>query len=385
MLHSVRDIRSLVFVLALSLSLPAFVAAQPGTEGIAEGRLIARTLHRDAGLNNDAINQKPIGVVGKVTRSLGINSPDRDNNPIVSADGNIIFFNSTRRGDRPWARYNPLKNRYDDDIYFAMRSPVRRDEDAWEEPINLGNVINSSEDDGVVSISPDGQTLYFNSLKKGWDQDGGPFYQAKLHGRDWSNITGIGGGVAQFFKDRPKGIGFRVYGGSISSDGGDFYFATTLYSPTGKHQIWVSHLRNGQWSYPENLGPAINRGGGSYAPCIAADGKTLFFAAGDQGGYGGDDIFVSSFNNGAWGDPVNVGEPINTKADDSFLSLPASGDRVYLSVNVDGNEDIFTAPLPEILRPASVVLLAGTVTDADVALALGITAAAQEQGIAVAD
>ena len=104
MLHSVRDIRSLVFVLALSLSLPAFVAAQPGTEGIAEGRLIARTLHRDAGLNNDAINQKPIGVVGKVTRSLGINSPDRDNNPIVSADGNIIFFYKAGEARRfpPW-------------------------------------------------------------------------------------------------------------------------------------------------------------------------------------------------------------------------------------------------------------------------------------------
>ncbi|MEO5928463.1 MAG: OmpA family protein [Candidatus Kapaibacterium sp.] len=311
----------------------------------------------------DKVDQKPIISVPTLSRVQGINSADRDNSPIVSADGNLLFFNSTRRGDRQWARYNPMKQRYDEDIYYAVRSPVRSNEDAWEEPINIGNTINSSEDDGVVAISPDGQKLYFNSLKKGWEQDGGPFYYARLHGRDWTEITGLGGGITQFFHNRPKGIGFRIYGGSVSSDGNDFYFATSLFSPSSKHQIWVSHLVKGEWSYPENLGPTINNAGANYAPCIAADGKTLFFCASGRSGYGGDDIFVSSLENGAWSEPVNVGEPINTPEDNSFLSIPASGDRVYLSVTRDGNEDVYVAPLPEILRPNNVVLLSGSVTD----------------------
>src|SRR5256885_215241 len=62
-------------------------------------------------------------------RVQGVNSPDRDNNPIVSADGTVMFFNSTRRGDRPWASFNPYQKRYDDDIYFAVRSMVRRDDE----------------------------------------------------------------------------------------------------------------------------------------------------------------------------------------------------------------------------------------------------------------
>jgi len=361
MLRSVCDIRLLVTLIVSAFILQGSVGAQPqGTEKL------SNTSFRDGVLARDLSSERASGnlAIGTVSRSLGINSADRDNNPVVSADGNIIFFNSTREGNRSWGRYNPLKERYDDDIYFAMRSPVRGGQDAWEEPINIGPAINSSQDDGVVAISPDGQTLFFNSLKQGWEGDGGPFYHTTLHGRDWSDVTGLGGGITQFFKDRPKGAGFRIYGGSISSDGKDFYFASTLFSPTGKHQIWVSHRENGEWSYPVNLGPAINHGGGSYAPCIAADGKTLFYAAcGRTDSYGGDDIYTASNQNGVWGEPVNVGAPINTVGDDSFLSLPASGDRAYFSITVDGNEDIYTAPLPHLLRPSGVVLLSGAVTD----------------------
>lgn len=296
-------------------------------------------------------------------RVEGINSPDRDNSPIVSADGGVMFFNSTRRGDRPWARYNSFKKRYDEDIYFAVRSVVRRDEEAWEAPVNIGMPINSSEDDGVVSISPDGQRLYFNSLKTGWENDGGPFYHAHLRGAEWSEITGLGGGITDFFRGYPRGDRFRIYGGSISSDGNDFYFATTLFAPTNKHQIWVSHKGAGGWSYPENLGSAINDGFGSYAPCIAADGRTLFFASSAPRGFGGDDIYVSKLEDGAWTQPINIGDPINSKDDNSFLSLPASGDRVYFSVTNNGNEDIYVAPLPEMMRPQTVVLVSGTVVD----------------------
>lgn len=294
---------------------------------------------------------------------IGINSPDRDNTPIVSADGMVMFFNSTRRGDRSWARYNQHSKRYDEDIYFAVRSSVRRDAEYWDEPVNIGSTLNSSEDDGVVSISPDGQTLYFNSLKKGWERDGGPFYLAKLRGRDWCDITPMGGGIADFFAKHPRGAGFRIYGGSISSDGNTFYFATTLYSPTGKHQIWVSRRTEHGWGYPENLGPTINDGFGSYAPCIAADGVSLFYASSAPRGNGGDDIYLAKRRDSVWSDPVNIGSPINTSEDNSFLSLPASGDRVYFSITSDGNEDIFVAPLPHLMRPHPVVLVSGRVTD----------------------
>lgn len=301
---------------------------------------------------------------GGIIRISGINSPDRDNTPIVSADGRLLFFNSTRKGERQWARFNPFSKRFDDDIYISLRSSVRRDGEEWGDPINLGPAINSSEDDGIAAISPDGQTIYFNSLKKGWENDGGPFYTARLKGRSWESIKGIGGGVTRFFSSRPPGTSFRIYGGSISSDGRDFYFATTVGSSTNTHQIWVSHFREDEWGYPENLGPTVNDGSGSYAPYIAADGTTLYYSSGRPGGYGGDDIFVSYLGrDGLWGNPINIGEPINSKDDNAFLSIPASGVKAYFSMTIDGNEDIYAAPLGGMVRPRDVVLLAGIVTD----------------------
>ncbi len=301
----------------------------------------------------------------KAVKVRGVNSDARDNNPIISADGSIIFFNSTRRGDRKWARFNSAWNRYDDDIYYATRSVVRLDDEVWNDPINLGPEVNSSEDDGIVAIAPDGQRAYFSSLKPGWDHDGGPFYSAKLSGTKWASIQGMGGGITQFFRNRDLSARFRMYGAAISPDGKQFYFATTVNSQTGQHQIWVSHLQDdGQWGYPENLGPMINSAKGSYAPFLAADGKTLFFASGRDGGLGGDDIYVTVYKDGKWSEPANVGEPLNTPGDDSFLSVPASGDRAYISSSRDGSDDdIYRVPLPSVLRPSQVVLLSGLVLD----------------------
>lgn len=350
-----------VILIMFGLIVPVFpAAAQPGSER-PEGNPSGMSLSPQDG--STATNLRLSGVAVQVGRLQGVNSPDRDNTPIVSADGTMMFFNSTRQGGRSWARFNPYKNRYDEDIYFAFRNIMRRDQEVWDDPINLGTAINSSEDDGIVSISPDGQLLYYNSLKPGWEQDGGPFYRAKLSGRDWVQATGLGGGMAEFFANRDRTIAFRIYGGSVSADGNDFYFATTLYSPTGQHQIWVSHRKGDSWTYPESLGPVINDGSGSYAPFIAADGRTLFFTASPDGGYGGDDIYVSTCRDGEWTMPVNLGSPINTEQDNAFLSIPASGDRVYFSVTNDGDEDMYIAPLPKMLRPESVMLVAGKVVD----------------------
>lgn len=303
----------------------------------------------------------------KAERVKGINSDARDNNPIISADGSLIFFNSTRRGDRAWARFSPTWNRYDDDIYYATRSVVRLDDEVWNEPINLGSEVNSSEDDGVAAISPDGQRVYFSSLKNGWEADGGPFYNARLSGTTWTSIEGLGGGITEFFRTRDRSARFRIYGAAISPDGREFYFATTVHSTSGNHQIWVARKNDqGQFEYPQNLGPMINSMEGTYAPFLASDGKTLFFSSRRKGGLGGDDVYVSVLTDGEWGEPINIGLPLNTDGDDAFLSVPASGDRAYIASARNGiHDDIYRAPLPDVLRPSQVVLLSGLVIDSE--------------------
>lgn len=364
-----RVVRTFTLVFAIGLVAGALccgdVSAQPQAPSTPTGVGGSSSGRRDS--NTSSRSLIPVGAprVASVQHIDAINSPDRDNNPIVSADGSVMFFNSTRRGTRSWARYNEFEHRHDEDIYVAVRSIMRHGAEDWDTPFNIGPPINSSRDDGVVSISPDGQTLYYNSLKDGWEKDGGPFYSAQLKGQEWAHVTGLGGGIAEFFRTYQRGTSFRIYGGSISSDANDFYFATTLYSPTGKHQIWVSHRRADGWGYPENLGSTVNDGHGSYAPCIAADGRTLFYTSCGPNGFGGDDIVMARLEGTRWTVPINIGQPINTPDNDSFLSLPASGDRVYFSVTTNGNEDIYVAPLPTLLRPNTVVLVSGRVFDGE--------------------
>ncbi|HVK38827.1 MAG TPA: OmpA family protein [Candidatus Kapabacteria bacterium] len=301
---------------------------------------------------------------GRAARVLDVvNTDDREEKPLVSADGLVMFFTSDRRDDRPWANYLRMQNRYDMDVWVSTRLAIAADGESWSQPVNLGAPINSSGDEDVAAIAPDGQGAYFTSLRPGWESDGGPFYHARLKGARWSELRGLGGGINDFFNSRDRSVRFKVYGASISADGASFYFATTLNSPDGTQQIWVSHLRDGVWGFPQNLGPSVNGPGGSCAPFIAADGKTLFFAADRPQGYGGDDIYMTVKIGGTWLEAENVGAPINTAGDDAFLSVPASGERVYLSSSRDGDNDIFVAPLPEIMRPGQVVILGGRVID----------------------
>jgi Tol biopolymer transport system component len=79
-----------------------------------------------------------------------VNSPDIEATPSISADGLLLFFQSTR----PGGYGGPV------DIWVAMRPTTEAN---WGTPANLGPVINTWGFDGTPSISADGSTLYFAS------------------------------------------------------------------------------------------------------------------------------------------------------------------------------------------------------------------------------
>jgi OmpA-OmpF porin, OOP family len=309
-------------------------------------------------------------LIARRTCMLPPDASYRDDTPLVTADGQTLFFNSTRFDNRPWATLNSDSTRYDDDIYCIQRVDSNKAEDdlseeQWSKPANLGVEINTGEDDGIVSISPTADALYFCSLKQDFEKDGGPFYYAEREEKHWSKTKGMGGGLTTFFRNRDRGMKFLIYGASINARATSFYFATTLHSRRGQHEIWVSRRRNNddKWGYPENLGTTINNTGGSYSPFIAADDRTLYFASGRSGGFGGDDLYVSSSQGKEWSTPKNLGPTINTRGNDAFLSIPASADRIYY-INGNGG-GICSVPLPNQFRPMSTLVHTGIVSDRD--------------------
>lgn len=76
-----------------------------------------------------------------------VNSPWRETSACLSADGRKLFFTSDRPGGQGGL-----------DIYLTEKTAM-----GWSKPRNLGETINTAEDEDGVSLSTDGKTLYFSS------------------------------------------------------------------------------------------------------------------------------------------------------------------------------------------------------------------------------
>ncbi|MEN8130647.1 MAG: hypothetical protein ABFS45_10740 [Pseudomonadota bacterium] len=92
---------------------------------------------------------------------------------------------------------------------------------------------------------------------------------------------------------------YNDYGMSLTADGNTMYFASNRPGGYGGIDIYVSHRLNGEWQPAVNIGPAVNNGHYQYEPTISPDGTRLYFAS-DEGrpNYRYSRIWVSEIVNG---------------------------------------------------------------------------------------
>ena len=146
----------------------------------------------------------------------------------------------------------------------------------------------------------------------------------------------------------------------VSSNGKELYFVSRR---NGNADIYRC-MRNadGSWGEPQNLGEPINTNGTEMAPFLHPDGRTLYFSSDTHLGMGGFDLFMSRRDaNGQWQIPVNLGFPINTQGDEINFFVAADGKTAFVSSQREGGQggyDIYTFELPEEIRPDSADYLA---------------------------
>jgi hypothetical protein len=107
-------------------------------------------------------------------------------------------------------------------------------------------------------------------------------------------------------------------------------FAVGLATPSQADENWML-------STAEPLASPINLPNTfSGAPCLAADGRTLYFSSDRPGGYGKWDLWMAerSSPDGEWGEPVNLGPEVNTAAAEVMPSISADGLTLFFG---DGN------------------------------------------------
>ncbi|MGZ4034635.1 MAG: OmpA family protein [Bacteroidia bacterium] len=259
-----------------------------------------------------------------------INSQYAEYGAVVSADESIMIFTS-RRENTTGGGKDPVENTYMEDLYVSYKKDGK-----WTPAQNMGKPINTDRHDATAGLSSDGQTL-FVYLDDGAKGDGN-LYQCELKGDTWTKPEKLNKNINTEWKESTA---------SLSSDGKTLYFVSMRTDGLGDRDIWMTTKdEKGKWGKPTNLGPTINTQYGEEGVFIHPDGKTLYFSSQGHKSMGGYDIFKSVYDDKTktWSEPENLGYPVNTPDNDVFFVTSASGKHGYYASfngNGYGEKDIY--------------------------------------------
>ncbi|MFM9421704.1 MAG: hypothetical protein RIR06_165 [Bacteroidota bacterium] len=263
-----------------------------------------------------------------------INGKYADFSPVLTFDESSIFFTSRRlRPDSTNSEIrDPETDQFKDDIYVSFRTK----ENTWSKPELLN--LNTDDHDASISVSPDGLTLFVYQDSLG----DGQLKYSKLIGETWSDPAKLGSDINTSHWETHV---------TVSADGNELYFVSNRPGGSGGRDIYrCVKLPDGNWSKALNIGKKINTKYEEDAPFLSPDGQFLYFASKGHNTMGGFDLFVSKKDkNGNWGDPQNMGYPLNTVDDDVFFQPMADGKRAYYSSRKDGGEgelDVYLVEMP---------------------------------------
>jgi outer membrane protein OmpA-like peptidoglycan-associated protein len=273
----------------------------------------------------------------------GVNTKAEEYFPCLTADGETMIF--TRRDGN------------DENFY---KSELK--EGVWQKAEPLVG-INTTDNEGAESISPDGTWLVYTACNRTDDGSQGScdLYWSQERSTGWTKPVPFSATINSVSWDSQP---------TISADGKTIIFSSRRPGGYGREDLWATRKSGGKWSKPENLGSAVNTGGAEQTPFLHPDGETLYFASDSLPGMGGLDLFCVRKNpDGNWGSPVNLGYPINTKSDEIALFVSLDGKTAYYATNhrpdgTKGSLDIYSFELPEAVRPKPVTYAKVHVQDA---------------------
>ena len=278
-----------------------------------------------------------------------LNTPSLDFSPAFYKNG--LVFVSTRGLSRATQNEDAWLNSKFMDLFYSEAVRAEGEEVAkLSAPKALPNVINSKFHEGPLTFDKSGNTMYFsrNNYQKGKRRFSAKkvtklkIYGADWDGEEWGNVWELPFNNDEDSHCHP----------TLSADGQQMYLSSDRAGGYGGHDLYVSTFQNGEWSTPVNLGAGINTAGNELFPFMHEDG-TLYFASNGHAGLGGLDVFMAKpdaaltedTNEMMWSAPVNLGEPLNSLKDDFGLIVDITGRSGYISSSREGGmggDDIYS-------------------------------------------
>ncbi len=304
---------------------------------------------------NAVKNPKPYNPVNV---GEGINTESNEYFPAITGDGNQFLF--TRELHHP-----DHKDIINEDFFISQKR-----NGVWQTAVPIREV-NSMGNEGAPALSVDGNIMFFASCADDMGDYGSAdrkgygscdiFYSQKINGR-WTKPRNAGPAInTNHWETQP----------SFSSDGKTLYFIRGLRGRGGvkDQDIYFSTIgEDGRFTPAQKVPGPVNSAMKEESVFIHPDNQTLYFSSDGHPGLGGLDIFVSKRTpTGEWGEPVNLGYPINSSVDDNSLLVEPSGRLAFFSSDRKGGFgglDVYQFELPEELRPEKITYVKGKVYNA---------------------
>jgi len=270
-----------------------------------------------------------------------VNSRYEDYSPQISADGKSLYFTS-RRSD---GLEGGIIDTEGDFSYFEKIFVSQWDDETndWGNANKVeGKVNNDNEYNAILSLGNGDEEMlvYINSNK----YHGDIFLAKHSKSGRWMTPKRL---------EKPVNTSYFEGSASFSPDGKYLYFVSERKKDgLGQGDIWRSErLGRNEWGEPVNLGDVVNTAGDEKFVYVHSDGKTIYFASDGHLGLGSYDIYRTTLINGTYTKPVNLGYPINTVNEESTFSLNKDASKLYLAMqNMEGlgERDIYEVDLNSI-------------------------------------
>ncbi len=261
-----------------------------------------------------------------------VNSTAHDYAPVWDIAGSRIIFTSRRRLNEKSEK--DYSEQFDENIFEINLAGNEMVAKPAFDPLN------SRSNDAAVTCSADGRQLIIYRTSK--DGTSGDLYYSEKLVDQWSEPKKFESNINSKWQEASAAF--------ANPEGTVLYFSSDRPGGFGGKDLYmVNKLPDGSWGEPMNLGEPINTAMDDDAPFVDAEGG-LYFSTNGHNGMGGFDIFHSTPGAISWGEPVNIGYPINTPGDDMFFVMDTDGKVGYFSSDRYGSrglQDIYKVVFDE--------------------------------------
>ena len=235
------------------------------------------------------------------------------------------------------------------EFYFTRQRRVHevRDQDGvWGRPQRLAVAGDYSTVD--MFVTGDGKRMYVCSTRplagQGEPKNDRDIWVVTRTAQGWSEPTNLGETVNSPKDDLYPTLTAR----------GDLYFCSRREGGKGRHDIYRAGLANGSFGQPVNVGSPINSPASDFDPYVAPDESYIIFASDRPGGLGNADLYISfRTKEGSWSEPRNMGAQVSSPYLDYAPMVSPDGKYLFFTSGRGGADDIYwvNARVIDAMRP----------------------------------